>query len=652
MKNYIDQYKLLFLLSWITFYLLFPSWVSKHLIFQDHGFSNITFPIARSFVIFGMIIYFSSSAYLMNRYFNSLTVNAPVLVGINGWKKNIKDHIWLILLCCFSIALHIFISSGILVLNEVRALEQTFWMYDILNGYWQSVFSSPVQYFFWFLVIILIFVIKQGKALNRATMWISDLCFGKDKSGITQLIYVISLFGIVTFYALLFPYYSFGESLQLIRYPPVSRFIYLAMYFAFGDTYLGPRTVQFTFYILSSIFLYRTILLFHKKEIALLGAAIFLFSPIVFAYAFIASLESGAVFFTVIISFYFLRFIKKENDRDLLLATFFIGTGFLYKRGVMIMFFICFFFLLFKMLSKRNFAPLRHSKILILSWVPILPWLKIGPHVPSVWSYLIQPDRLMIVSQMLNSQISIITSTLLIASFAFIVVVKRDDLSLYFGLFFVAYYCLFTVMPFGEWNHRYLMVLYPAAIAVLLTHLLAGLSLKIRWRHSFKLASSFLVIYLVIICLIPRSSSSIITYKYKDFETQLFPIDKATDWIKNRTGNDEKILVLYMIPYKLYVNRIYADRDKIDQKKFVFRDLGTGAKDIMFPIENLRKFCLEENISYVMFPFGPKNSFPEGLVEKWKMRKYLKENIDSYFINVARYNIEDNYLFIYKRQSI
>jgi 4-amino-4-deoxy-L-arabinose transferase-like glycosyltransferase len=152
--------------------------------------------------------------------------------------------------------------------------------------------------------------------------------------------------GLFSIYAQFFPYYSFNESIQLVRYPPVSRFLNLTIYFAFGVSHTGPRILQFTFYLLSAVYLYRTILLFREKETALLGATIYLFSPILYSYAFTASLASGTVFFSILTSFYFLRFIKDEDDRDLILATFFIGTGFLYKRGLLIMFFVCFTYLL------------------------------------------------------------------------------------------------------------------------------------------------------------------------------------------------------------------------------------------------------------------------------------------------------------------
>jgi len=279
----------------------------------------------------------------------------------------------------------------------------------------------------------------------------------------------------------------------------------------------------------------------------------------------------------------------------------------------------------------------------------ILPWLKIGPGVyKSVWANLIEFDELIVYLMMIQSQISWIILSLFLGSIVFILFSKIDNLLLFFGVYFIAYYLFFTLMEAGEINHRYAMALYPA-IAAFLAHFIFSISQRIKWKHFFKVMSLILTVYLIFLCLVPRSSSNLITFKYKDFELQQYPIEQATDWIRNRTKNDDKILFL-PIPwsYKVYIERLYAYKDKIDHDRFVHVTWPI-AKELIYPTQNLKKFCYEQNISYVVFPFGPNNAYPA--IGASKDIIYLARNSDDELREVARFNLEDNYILVYKLEK-
>jgi hypothetical protein len=188
------------------------------------------------------------------------------------------------------------------------------------------------------------------------------------------------------------------------------------------------------------------------------------------------------------------------------------------------------------------------------------------------------------------------------------------------------------------------MALYPT-IAVFLSIFIFSTTQRIRWKHSFKLASAVLTVYLIFLCLVPRSSSNLITFKYKDFEIQSYPIEKAVDWVWYKTKNDDRVLSLF-IPgnMKLYVERIYSNKDSINRKRIIYYN--SGDKELIYPWQNLMEFCDAEKISYIMFPFGPNNFAPD--LGASKEAKYLKENSDNELIEVARFNNEDNYILIYK----
>ncbi len=651
MKNYITQYKALFYLTWISLYLIFPSWISLHSVILDRGFPDIDYSLARSLVILGMLIYFSISAYLMNRYFNTLIVDKLFIIKIKDWPKHIKSNLWIVIVCCLSVLLHIYPLSFVLVTvggGEVPYIHQPLQIYDSLNSYWYSLFDIPVQYLFWSIIALLILLTKQKKIIDFTSNYISKWISLYKTNNLVKLFYVIIMFSLFSLYSYLYPYYTWNESLQLLRYPPVSKILYLINYYAFGISYIGPRIVQLILYILSAVYLYRTIYLFREKEAAVLGATIYLFLPIIFSYSSRAALASGTLFFIIIISYYFLKFVRYEDDRALLLTTYFIGIGFLYKRVVLIMFIICFAYLLLNIIKKRDWRSLNHFKILLLSLVPILPWLKIGSTNTAyeiAWSQLITLNSLIAVPSMIGSQISWFIFMLLMVSIIFTLIARRDHLSLFFGLLFIAYYGFFTLKGGVEHNHRYLTALYPA-IAVYLALLVFAFTQRIRWKYCFILVFTILTTYLIIICTIPRTSSHIITYKYKDFEGQHYPVDIATDWISGNTGKEEKVLSLFMGNYVFYVNRMYKGIDSINIDRLIFIDFNI-AKELISPMQRFEEFCQKENVSYIMIPFSPLNSFPPNASDRELMLRF-KERMDIEFKEVEEFSFEDNYIFIYK----
>ncbi len=640
-KNYISQYKVLFYLSWICLYLIYPTWINLHSIFQDMSLP-ISQPVARSVVILGMLVYFIISSYFINRYFNALMLDKPIIIKFNDWSKTIKSNIWLAIVCCLAVILHIHSFS----LLEVGYLRQGVWMYDFSNKYWHILFDFPIQYGFWFFIVLWIVIIKQKKMINFITNYISAKYVIYKSNKLLKLVFLIILFGFFSAYSYLFPYYG-EESLQLLRFAPVSHYLNLITYYAFGISQLGPRIMQLMFYILGAIYIYRTIYLFRAKEAALLGATIYLFSPVIFHYASLTFLVGGTVFFMVLISFYFLRFIKCEDSRDLILTVYFIGLGFLYRGEILVLFMICFAYFALSKIIRRDRYSIIHFKILSLSLISIMPFLIIGRIVKAVYyepalSNLITIDTIFMVIQ---SQISAILSLLLLLSICYILV-RRDDLSLFYGFYFIAYYIFFTI-GLAPAMQRYSTALYPA-IAVLLAQSIFDITQRPGYKHLFKLSFSILTVYLIFLCLVPRSATNLITFKYRDYETQQYPFEKAVNWILRATKNDEKVLLI--IPpgnIDFYVKRIRSDRDRINQQRFIYYPLGMATvKDLIYPITNLKAYCHTEKISYFVLPFGPNNFTPDlGAI---KEVKYLKENSDQELKEAARFNHEDNYLIIYK----
>lgn len=640
-KNFAFHYTVLFSLTWLCLYLIFPAWISLHTIFQGRDFLDLNNPVARSLVILGFIIYFIISAFIINRYFNALTVDKPVIIKITDWFNYIKNNLWLTIFCCLAVIFHI--HSFYLV--DVAFLRQGLWMYDFSDSLWHRLFNFPIQYSFWSFVILLLLLIKQKRMINFVSNFISSISSAYKSNNFVKLAFILIMFGLFYVYSYLFPY-SMEDSLQLLRFPPVSHYLYLVTYYAFGISHIAPRILQFIFYIFSAVYLYRTILLFREKETALLGATIYLFSPVIFFYASLTFLESGTTFFMILISFYFLKFIKEKDNRDLILTTYFIGIGFMYSRIVLVVLIVCFAYLIFSRIKNRDWHSFIHFKILLLSLITVLPFFMIGvrdglnfygPALSNMLSF----DYLYMVIQ---SQLSFILSFMLLFSIILIFFTKKDDLSLYYGLYFIAYY-VFLTLKLHIAIQRYSLALYPA-IAVLLAQSIFSIIQRVKWKHIYKLVLTVLTIYLIFLCLVPRSGTNLITFKYEAFETQYFPIDKAVDWISNMTNNDDKVLSLFTPwNFQFYIERIYSDKGRLNQSRFIYYYPVMDNK-LIYPIENLKRFCDSEKISYIMFPYGPKIE-PHSMGAS-KDIKYLEENINDGFIEVKKFSHEDNYILIYK----
>ena len=276
MKSYINQYKLVFYLSWIVLYLIFPSWALP---------ISVT---ARASVFLGLILFFLISAYMINRWFKVLAVDKPFLILPEDMVMHIKNNLWLIIICCVAVALQIYpIFLPLLIMgDETLHIQGGLLLYDYIDVGWHIF----VQLAFWTLIVMVMLIIKIKNRDSFILMRSNLLSGGTIKKYSKLTFFIVTAIFFITYFLLLrnIPYIPY-----LVRYPPVSKLIYFIVYSAFGIHYIFPRILQLIFHILCSVYLYRTINLFYEKDTALLGASIYLFLPVAFAYARLGETASG-----------------------------------------------------------------------------------------------------------------------------------------------------------------------------------------------------------------------------------------------------------------------------------------------------------------------------------------------------------------------
>jgi hypothetical protein len=300
------------------------------------------------------------------------------------------------------------------------------------------------------------------------------------------------------------------------------------------------------------------------------------------------------------------------------------------------MFFICILYLIFNKIKNKDLHLKIYLKLLLLSLIPIIPWLIIGKFFTwrkyeIIWSHFISFDKLISYFSIIPSEMSWIIFFFFLFSIVFVLATKKDALSLFFGFVFLAYYLFYTA-DITEKIDRFSMAFYPT-IAVFLAQFISTIAHKIKWKYSFTLIFSILTIYLILICTIwqlPPLHAKYVTYK--DIESRYFPSDKAMKWVKNNVRDGEKILILRVAPAIFYRDKYGINRNKIIYFGYDLRKVSTPHK--------LKTFCNKNKISYIMFSYS--------IDEKLELMKYLKANRNSEFIEVAKFSLDKNYIFIYK----
>lgn len=617
MEKYITQYKLISFLSWITCYFLYPSWI---------------LPISATgklLVFASLILFFIVSAFIMNRWFNEVPAAAPFYIYPRDWLSKIRDNLWFPLICCIAVGLHIsYISSPIMMFgDEPVHLQGGLLIYNYID----SRLHIYLQYTAWASLIALFILIK--------TQFIKNLFIaGFSESNIKKLLR--SPLVILLFLVIVSGYFFLSRNLgyypEFIRYPPVSRFLYFASYLLFGINHIGPRILQLIFYLLSAIYIYRIIALFSNRDAALLGASIYLFLPVTFFYAHTAELGCGTVFFIIACSYYFLRFVESGDNRDLLLASFLISIGSLFHSLIFLLFFICFVYLvLHKMTAHGRDFNLRASiKVLLISLVPVVPWMVIGRFFNwrtynIVWSNLASIDRHAAFISLMLENLSWIVFALFLMSIVSVLISRKKYFTLYFVFLFISYY-LFLVADAVNQSARLSMAFYPA-VAIFLSQFIYSVASRIKFKHSFKLLSLVLITYLIIISSI--STLNVNYYHEEKPKVEYFPSEEALKWVYDNVKENEKILTLRILPVQFYIDKFGIDRNRIINLSYEIEDVSTPHK--------LKSFCNQNRVHYIMFPVYEKAA-------DWEVLNYLKDNSNNEFMPVAKFNLGKNYIYIYK----
>jgi hypothetical protein len=526
-NNYYKQYRLLFLVTWIVLYFIFPAWRFPQIFVAVTG-DLFHPPIGGQYIL---LIFFFFGAIYLHYCLKKFNVSRPLPLHGHNILKYLGNNVGFVMICGVAVALQIYSKSlsGVITAHS-KGHRSALRIYEILINYWHKVFDIPVQVLVWAIIIAILIIIIWKKPLGYIRDRLSSLSSLYTSHHVVKVI--VAIFMVAAFYSYTeyFPYLTLNDQVVIMisGYPPVGTVLQLSMYILFGSgsLFLAPLLVQFLFYIMAALFLYRTINLFLDNKTALLGASLLLFAPIVFTYATLDLKASGTIFFIVIISYFFLKFVRDGNSEDIILTAYLISLGVLYRRVIIVMFLACCVYLIILKIKQKDLHLRNNLMMLSVSLLSFIPWYFIGTRPASTMDLShFYTDYLFSYLLMIPTQISWPIFALLSLSVLFILCMKRNHLSLFFGLVFVGFYTLITSVK-HEGVVRYANIFYPF-ISVFLAQFLHYVSQKLKWRYAFHLISIPVIIYLAILCVIPRSSTRLITFKYSDFENQHFPVDDA-----------------------------------------------------------------------------------------------------------------------------
>ena len=401
---------------------------------------------------------------------------------------------------------------------------------------------------------------------------------------------------------------SIGRFETVLRYPPMSKFLYAGAYLFLGVHEAAPRLVQFIFMTLTALYMLRLMSFMKAEQPDSLTYLLIIFFPTFFNLSISAELEAGTVFLFTASIFHFIKAAKTGERREFLKCAFWTAAGLFHKQlllGLLFSFIPALAFLSVKYPEKRS-AWIYGLKTLAIPAITGLPFIILSAafgirNASLVYSNLLAPPLMLLDLRNIYQTTGIIITILLAFSAAY-TAYRRRGLELALLLYFSAsYYIMISATgAVGYIRHAqpfyitlvFLLVLWAADIA------------RSRPKTKIPLYSVMLAL------LVFQSVFAKDPYQRKtafNFWANVFPYREATEYLKDlgRTG-----LRVYA-PMEVEPSHFYLARadlaGKIDWKKNLPPD---------FSADKAARACAAQPCDFMLLPYSPfegvKADFPRA----------------------------------------
>ncbi|MDA8130290.1 MAG: glycosyltransferase family 39 protein [Elusimicrobia bacterium] len=292
---------------------------------------------------------------------------------------------------------------------------------------------------------------------------------------------------------------AIGRFETVLRYPPLSKFLYFPAYALLGVNEAAPRLVQFLFMTAAAAYMLRTSRLLGSGLPRRLSFLLVLFFPTFFNLAISAELEAGTVLFFAAAIYHFLAAVDGDR-KEFLKCAFWTAAGFFYKQlllGLLLSF-------LPALAALAIFLPDRREKWLYgLKTLAIpaalgLPFITIstltGIRNTALQAANLLSPRLMTLDLIDLYRTSGAAITALLAASAAFSVMRRRSVPLWLLLYFTAAYYVMISASAAVGYVRHAQPFY-IGLAVLVLPALSALSSKLKGQAGRLLPYAALALF-------------------------------------------------------------------------------------------------------------------------------------------------------------
>ena len=637
------EYFLAFFILWVFFYLVFPSWL---------------LPVStanRVLIYVALWVFFLANGRLFYKWNKSYARERLLKITKSSIFSFIRENKILVTVLLFFSALQLYPmlmpirTRGDEAYHADNGLE-ILRMINIKVGRF-----LPID-FHWVFKLLTVLLIAVFILLRRSQTKFGISSFIK-KNKLLIIVFVAVFFLLNLIIVLKLPHFP-----RLHRFPPVSKLIHSFTYLLFHPTEFVVRLPQLIFTVLAAVFLFKTVSLFREKKEALFASLTFLCLPAVVYFANDGELEAGVVFFIILVSYFFMRHLKSGDHKDFILTIFFLGLGFLYKRPLLIMIPLIWFFLFSGRLIKFNKSFrerfLYYIKFTWIGLVPLIPWLVItkflpGRHYTFSMKNWYDPNIALIYLKDLPKSTGMFLALALIISFIYCLIGKRDWLTKYYLALFLLIYILITsdyeLYRFQYIEFRFAYYFSPS-IAIFASAVVSACLTNIRRRPVRIMVASlfFFLLFLHSSAIPPRYTG--ISQKYVTFhrmKSQYVPYDKALFYISKNFPPETRFHVAFgPNPVNFYAYKYNAlnQRYKLDPEE------NFDTKTWKYPedqtIHNLYSYLIKSKINYFMHPSSEWVEWylSESLIEDLRN----EEKAGDRFKMIKQFEFGGNSLYIFK----
>jgi len=436
---------------------------------------------------------------------------------------------------------------------------------------------------------------------------------------------------------------KYGRSQEYISnygyYPPLYDLLTTGYFQTLGATAASGRLVAVTFSLLTIWIVFEFANRTYGPKTALISSILLGTMPGFFWISRVAMIETMLMFFFSLSMFFFLSWLRFDQNKTLILCGLALGIGFLAKYQIMVAGIVMLILILFLCRDKLRARLSKFLLLPIIALIVILPWISIVIQTNGLdrfgeLLYVVQEggqDRIAYSSRFpapvfylieltwpFNDipvhPISLpiyILSLLGIGLWAY----RRKTEDKLFLIWFIVVYVFFTLIPNKQW--RYITPIFPVlaiSAASFLFFFYGRISaasksgqLSLNNRRVGQIAAAFFIVLVASAIFY----SSYETYQMTERDQIHIPIEEIVNYAtRNMTQNESMVLVCAFNLLNQDMMRFYLPENMSKDQVWQYPELAVDSFTPEFNVTELVDLCEQRNAKWVIiYDYGPDSAF-------------------------------------------